>query len=92
MSYRRYLTLNDSKTFKRLYLSKYRDKPETKVRAVTGRKLMVKTEHAICRFGGTDKKCRYWGGKKALPLSYLINQNFVYHGNLYEDMLGIEVS
>jgi hypothetical protein len=90
-----YLVYNDNKQYKRIYCSKYCLGPDKKVRVITGAKTMVRVNHGLCRekvevtqyYPSGQRGCYYWYGKHATPLISLINQKFVYHGNIYKDML-----
>jgi len=84
--YMMYCFYNDMKQYKRLYCSKYRYEPNPKIRVVTSQKTMVRVNHGLC-LRDNEHKCYYWGGKHATPLSLLINQKFIYHGNIYSDIL-----
>jgi hypothetical protein len=91
-----YLFYNDNKQYQRLYNSKYDFPPQRKSRVIIGKKIMVRVNHSLCReevpadekqYHSSGRGCYYWYGKKATPLGSLVNQKFVYHGNIYSDLL-----
>ena len=89
MTYYQYLISHDYARYQRIYYSKYFLKPLRKRRVKIGVKAMVKTNHSWCvRVGTNALPCMFWYGTKAMPVSFLINNNFVYRGNLYTDILG----
>jgi hypothetical protein len=97
MSYLLYCMYNDYPRYHRLYQSKYYYPPTNKIRVVTGKKPMVRVNHGLCFKKVEDSKrkyyptgqigCCYWYGKKATPLVSLINQKFVYNGNIHKDII-----
>ena len=86
VSYRTYCFYHDHKRYQRLYQSKYYSQPDRKVRVVIGQNPMVRVSHVLCIYSNGKNRCYYWGGKNAMALSSLVNQKFVYQGNIYTDI------
>ncbi len=97
--YKTYLFYNDRNRHERLYRSKYAYAPNRKIRVITGFKTMVRLSHGLCRYQPIlshheqndqdyySRACPYWYGKHATALSYLINNQFIYCGNINTDIL-----
>jgi hypothetical protein len=91
LTYPLYLFYNDNQQYHRLYASKYHYKPTTKVSMVIGTKTVVRASHALCTHqqvgSGVIISCDYWYGKRATALTYLVNHNYIYKGNIYDDIM-----
>ena len=93
-NYNRYLAYNDVNKLYRLYNSKYSLYPARKIKVVIGKKIMVKANHALCishRDDGRMLPCGYWYGGYSMPLTKLINNDYLYHGNLYTNFMNIDL-